>query len=206
MSKFAIGFDLDGTLWNSLQAVSDSWKRACEDIPDVRRPSDEEIRGVMGLPPLGIATTLFPYLTKSRAMEVFAHLTEVEIAHVAKVGGVLVDGLEETLGDLSKKYPLYIVSNCQKGYIEAFLSYHRLEKYFADHEDAETTGLTKGQNIRLVMERNGWDETVYVGDTVGDQRAAKEANVPFLFAAYGFGRAEDPKKSIHDVRDLMKLY
>ena len=49
---------------------------------------------------------------------------------MAKVGGRLYEGLEETLKYLSAKYPLYIVSNCQKGYIEAFLSYHQLGKYF----------------------------------------------------------------------------
>ncbi len=203
--RFAIGFDLDGTLWDSLRPVSDSWKRAAQGIPDCGEITDEQIKGVMGLPPLGIATTLFPHMTPERAMEVFAVLTEAEIAHVARVGGTLFDGLEETLAELSHRFPLYIVSNCQKGYIEAFLSYHKLGKYFVDHEDAETTGLTKGQNIRLVMARNGFEESVYVGDTVGDQRAAREAGVPFVFAAYGFGTAEAPETVIHDIRELTRM-
>ena len=102
-------------------------------------------------------------------------MTKVEIEHVAKVGGILFEGLEETLEYLSGKYKLYIVSNCQKGYIEAFLEFHKLGKYFVDRENAENTGLSKGKNIRLVMARNGLENTVYVGDTIGDQNAAKEA-------------------------------
>ena len=160
----------------------------------------------MGLPPLGIATTLFPYLSEQRAMEVFDIMTKVEIEHVAKVGGILFDGLEETLQYLSGKYKLYIVSNCQKGYIEAFLAFHKLAQYFVDRENAENTGLSKGKNIRLVMERNGLKNTVYVGDTIGDQNAAKEAEVPFIFAGYGFGKAEAPETVIHSIRDLQKLF
>ena len=139
-------------------------------------------------------------------MEVLNHCTEVEIAHVRKVGGILFDGLEETLEYLSQKYALYIVSNCQKGYIEAFLAYHNLEKYFIDRENAENTGLSKGQNIRLVMERNGLSNTVYVGDTIGDQWAAKEAGVPFIFAAYGFGKAEAPETTISSIRQLTQIF
>lgn len=204
--KFAIGFDLDGTLWNSLEAVSYSWKEAVKDIPDAQAPTDEMIAGVMGMPPREIAINLFPYLDEKRAMEVFDICTRFEIDHVAKVGGVLFDGLEETLKYLSSKYPLYIVSNCQKGYIEAFLSYHGLAKYFADTENAENTGLSKGKNIRLVMERNGFEDTVYVGDTAGDQRAAKEAGVPFIFASYGFGKAENPERTIDSIRALKELF
>lgn len=203
----SIGFDLDGTLWDALAPVMWSWQAAVRDLPDIPRvPTEAEIRGVMGLPPLGIAKTLFPYLTDARAMEVFARMTEVEIDHVARVGGRLYDGLEETLQYLSEKYTLYIVSNCQKGYIEAFLHHHGLEKYFADHENAENTGLTKGENIRLVMQRQGLRRTVYVGDTAGDRQAAADAGVPFIFASYGFGRAEAPEAVIESIHDLKKMF
>ena len=203
----SIGFDLDGTLWDSLEPVICSWREAVRDLPDIPRvPTEDEVKGVMGLPPLGIATTLFPYLSEQRAMEVFDIMTKVEIEHVAKVGGILFDGLEETLQYLSGKYKLYIVSICQKGYIEAFLAFHKLGQYFVDRENAENTGLSKGKNIRLVMERNGLENTVYVGDTIGDQNAAKEAEVPFIFAGYGFGKAEAPETVIHSIRDLQKLF
>lgn len=204
--RFGIGFDLDGTLWNSLEAVAWSWKSAVKDIPGVKVPTDEMIKGVMGMPPRGIAINLFPEETEERAMELFDICTKVEIEHVAEVGGILFDGLEDTLEYLSAKYPLYIVSNCQKGYIEAFLSFHRLGKYFCDTENAENTGLSKGKNIRLVMERQGIEETVYVGDTAGDCAAAKEAGVPFIFASYGFGSVDEPEKSIKSITELKDLF
>lgn len=36
-------------------------------------------------------------------------------------GGELYPDVEKTLDELSESYDLYIVSNCQRGYIESFL-------------------------------------------------------------------------------------
>ena len=38
------------------------------------------------------------------------------------------------------------------------------------------------------MERNGLSEAVYVGDTQGDANSCKEAEIPMIYAAYGFRR------------------
>ena len=46
---------------------------------------------------------------------------------------------------------------------------------------------------------------MYVGDTLGDERAAEDAAVPFIHAAYGFGRALDPAAVLPDIRELPRL-
>ena len=127
-----------------------------------------------------------------------------ELTELLAEGGRLFDGLEDVLTELSKQYKLYIVSNCNPGYIEAFLTYHQLGKYFCDHEDHGSTKLSKGQNIRLVMERNHFNKTIYVGDTPGDCKAAQEAGIPFIHAAYGFGKVEAPMQ-LQQIRDLPEL-
>ena len=38
-------------------------------------------------------------------------------------GGELYPDVEKTLDELSERYDLYIVSNCQRGYIESFFAY-----------------------------------------------------------------------------------
>ena len=88
------------------------------------------------------------------------------------------------------------------GYIEAFLSHHGLEEYFDDTENFGHTGHGKGYNIRLVVERNRLERTIYLGDTQGDYDAAKEAGIPFLHAAYGFGTVPAGTASISDIREL----
>ena len=118
---------------------------------------------------------------------------------------MIYNGVPETIKALSKKYPLYIVSNCQDGYIEAFLKNSGLGGYFKDFTCPAYTGRLKGENIRIIMERNGLDEAVYVGDTQGDVNACKEAEVPMIFAAYGFGEVEGEYPSIQAFTELQNI-
>ena len=102
---------------------------------------------------------------------------------------------------LREKYHLYIVSNCLDGYIQSFLTYHRFWDCFEDLECLGRTGKTKGENIRLIMERNAVDAAIYVGDTASDCAAAKKAGIPFVHAAYGFGKVESVP-AILSIREL----
>eukprot|EP00130_Batrachochytrium_dendrobatidis_P008629 XP_006683504.1 hypothetical protein BATDEDRAFT_93263 [Batrachochytrium dendrobatidis JAM81] len=139
----------------------------------------------------GVGEKLLPELEKDMRAEVIQACCDLENGYLTTQGGILYENVERTLEILSKQYKLFIVSNCQDGYIEAFYKYHGLEKYFIDYENPGRTGLSKGENIKLVMERNQLENPVYVGDTVGDQQAAKQAGIPFIFATYGFGEATD---------------
>ncbi len=89
-------------------------------------------------------------------------------------GATLYDKLEDTLKVLSKKYKLFIVSNCQDGYIETFMKFYNLDKYFVDFECPGRTNLSKAENIKIVIERNNLKHPVYVGDTQMDCDAAKK--------------------------------
>ena len=43
-----------------------------------------------------------------------------------------------------------------------------------------------------IAARHGLAAPVYIGDTVMDERSAREAGCPFIHAAYGFGESESP--------------
>ena len=100
---------------------------------------------------------------------------------------------------------LYIVSNCQSGYIEVLLKSCSLREYVRDIECYGNTGLPKGDNIRMVVQRNHLERCFYVGDTHMDEEAAGVAGIPFVHAAYGFGRAERPVGSIESLSQLPAL-
>ena len=93
------------------------------------------------------------------------------------------------------------MSNSQDGYVQAFLHWSGL-KCFRDIEMAGRTGLDKGANIRLVMERNGVTKAVYVGDTQGDADAAAKAGIPFIFTEYGFGTVNAAAARIASLPEL----
>lgn len=199
-------FDLDGTLWDTTAALAEIWQLALRDEPDVTRSvTKEDLAGVMGMTSVQLMHTLFPDLSDERGARLFDKLCIAEDDYLRGHGGVLYEGLEETLQALSQRVPLAIISNCGPEYIPTFFEAHGLEKYFRDWECIGRTGLQKGDNIRLVAERNGLKSPVYVGDTTMDQSAAQHAGVPFIFAAYGFGKVEGCP-SVMKPAELLELF
>ncbi len=185
-------FDLDGTLWDSVDGICLSWnrvlaRRAPRMAGTVTR---ERITSCMGMLLPDIVRKLAPDLREEELAPLLDELLEEENAYVAAHGGLLYKGVEVTLERLSRAYPLFIVSNCQDGYIEAFFQAHGLGRFFRDYENPGRTGKPKGENIALLAERNGLKKPLYIGDTQGDCNAAAQAGVPFLHAAYGFGRID----------------
>lgn len=205
MNYDGILFDLDGTLWNATRSLAASWTEVLRQIPDVTHiPTVEEFEGVMGMTNESLVQTLFPYLPLSRGLEIFDLCVEAEIRYLAEHGGILYNGIEELFETLSSKLPLFIVSNCNAGYIESFLTAHHFDRYIKDHECIGRTGLQKCDNIRLVVERNHLQKPVYVGDTEMDAHSAELAGVPFIHAAYGFGEVDTTQK-IHTPLELLQL-
>ena len=190
--KKGILFDLDGTLWDSSREVATSWQEALEKREDVDKEiTMEMIQGVMGKSMYEIADLLFGEYYLNTRRELLEYCCQEENEYIRLHGGRLLEGLEATLQRLKDLgYHLYIVSNCQVGYIEAFLEFHKLGDYFDDFESFGATGMEKGHNIRLVAERNHLQQAVYVGDTQGDYLAATEAGLPFIHAKTGYGIVE----------------
>ncbi|GFI24926.1 phosphoglycolate phosphatase [Lachnospiraceae bacterium] len=204
--KQGVIFDMDGTLWDSSDHVAKSWDQVVrKEKNGLREITREDIQNVMGLTMTDIAKTLFPMLKEEEAIALTDRCGEYENAYLRMHGGVLYPRLEETLKILAERYPLYIVSNCQKGYIEAFLDYYGFWKYFQDTECFGNNNMGKAFNIGLVVKRNGIDHAVYVGDIQGDYRASKEAGVDFVHAAYGFGRIHEKVPAVAALEELPKM-
>jgi phosphoglycolate phosphatase len=154
--KKGIIFDMDGTLWDSAANVAESWNLAIKQDGSVdKKLTEQDIQGVMGKTMDVIADILFPELEKEARMKLLDQCCSMENDYLREHGGVLYPKLEETLSALKEKYPLYIVSNCQSGYIEAFLDHYGFGKYFEDIECYGNNLKQKGDNIRLLADRNG---------------------------------------------------
>lgn len=191
MQTDGIIFDMDGTLWDTCQVVADSWTRAVKDCGIDKNFSVELIRSCMGMMMEAFVAKCMPEIDEETRMQCAKKCFEYENGYLAKHGGVLFEDVMETLKALWEKYPLFIVSNCQDGYIEAFFEGHHTGTLFADYENPGRTGLEKAKNIRLICERNHLENPVYVGDTEGDLEACRKAGVPFIYAAYGFGEVPE---------------
>lgn len=203
----AILFDLDGTMWDSGDGVLKTWNMVIEKHPECKRDllTAEELGGYFGLPMTEIANRMFPHNTEAEKKVLMDECCELENAYLAEHGGILFPKLEETLLTLHKAYKLFVVSNCQSGYIESFIKAHKLEKCFDDIQCWGDNQVPKGENNKLIMQRNGVTRAVYVGDTSGDEQSARVAGIPFVFAAYGFGEAIAPDYTINAFEELPVL-
>ncbi|WP_404452129.1 HAD family hydrolase [Virgibacillus necropolis] len=203
----SIIFDLDGTLWDSIDTVLIAWNKEIKQIKQIDKEiTREELEGTMGLQMKEIGRKLFPSLDEEMQEKILEQCSAVEIQNLSELGGKLYENVEGVLKVLSQKYKLYIVSNCQHGYIEGFYRYHKLNKYFLDYENPGRTGLSKGENIKLIIERNDLTKPVYVGDTEGDRKGAKYAGIPFVYARYGFGEVNSYDYSIDKFDELLEIF
>lgn len=202
----AVVFDLDGTLWDATGQVFKIWNRVFERRPGLTiRLTRHDMENYMGKTMEEIGGMLFPELDEPARKAIMEECGKEEVVYLREHGAALYDGARETIALLKREYDLYIVSNCQEGYVNSFLTAHRFEDDFKDIEMSGRTGMDKGENIRLLMERNGVTQAVYVGDTRGDEIAARFAGIPFIYAAYGFGQAVRPDRIIHSIRELPEM-
>lgn len=203
MANKGIIFDLDGTLWDSSEQVVKSWNEALAKRPETDlQITVSDMQGYMGKTLEKIAELMMPDIPYELRMDIMKDCCDNENRYLRSHGGKLFPELENVLKKLSEKYKLFIVSNCQSGYIEVFLEYYKLEKYFADIECPGGSGLEKAGNIRLISERNALEKAVYIGDTQGDCNSAEEAGVTFIHAAYGFGKIDHKVPEVHSLTEI----
>ena len=207
MKTDGIILDVDGTLWDSTPIVAGAWTRAVQEggVPE-RIVTADELKGLFGRTMDVIADCLLPQLSPKERYAIMDVCCRYE--HEALQNDpchICYPGVVETIQKLSGQVKVFIVSNCQDGYIQSFYSGNHTAKYFKDCECIGVTGKSKGANIRLVMERNGLKSPVYIGDTQGDADAAAQAGIPFIYAAYGFGQVKAFDAEIHTFEELLDI-
>lgn len=202
----SIIFDVDGTLWDSTEIVAESWTSYLQEKEHMDISlSSARLMTLFGQPLSDIARQIFPEFPEAEQLRLIDGCCQAEHVALLKKCAPLYEDLEKMLQIMYKKYPLYIVSNSQSGYIEVFLKTSRLGKYFKGHLCNGDTGLDKGSNIRQLSDTYSLKAPVYVGDTLGDYQACQKAGVPFIFAEYGFGEVPTPDARISKPMDLVNI-
>lgn len=202
MNKETVIFDFDGTLVDSLSLVYDCLNEVLSE-EDIKISRDKfkklKRRGVLEtLKELEIPFYKFPILylkTKNRMEE---RIIEVD----------LYDGIKSLLSELKEKELIIgIVSNNKKSTIEKFLRNRNLD-YF-DFVVGSFFFSKKTSRLRKVIKTKK-EKVIYIGDQVGDIKAANEINVSSIAVSWGFDDKKELKKqrptySIDSVNELYNL-
>ena len=196
-------FDMDGTLVNFINEMVIAWNDIFKKHGWNKTVTYDDVKMVMGLQCKEIGKLYFPDIEEKEATLRAETAFLEEIPYLLKLNGISYVPSEKFLIDLSKKYKLFIISNCLNGYIEMFLEKYHYEKYFIDFVDSRTNK-SKGQNIIDLVKKHNLKNPAYVGDTIKDYNSSKEAGVDFIFASYGFGNVKNTK-SIDKLEDLLNI-
>jgi len=198
-------FDLDGTLWNTVDPTLEAANKVAKENTEVKKFSEKPIVDSMGLSRSEAAVIYMPYLSKRKAIKYMKEISEESVKIINKKGATLYKGVVTTIKKLSKKYKLGIVTNNTDEYAKIFIKTSKLGKYFSDYMGAATYDITKGEAIKEMCKRNKEPNSFYVGDIKKDMIATKEAGITFIHAKYGFEPNLNSKYSIDDIRNLEKL-
>ena len=197
-------FDIDGTLWDSralvaegynIQLRSEGLSHLCVDA--------EVLRPLFGKTMADIADVILAEIPLPERYALMQRCMDTENQYLAEnechIG---YEGVKETLELLSKDYRLFIVSNAQCGYPELCMEKLGLTHLIEGHLCYGDTGTEKGETILALMRKHNISSAAYIGDTQGDFEATVVADIPFIWAAYGFGSPNGAAGRITDIRQL----
>ena len=199
-------FDVDGTLWDAVALVAEGWNDGLQSMGFAPHCTEQSIRPLFGKTMTEIAQVVVPGVPQEQAMEVMDRCMDGEMARLRRDPcHIFYPGVKETLTELHKTHRLFIVSNCQDGYIQTFLEVSGLGDCFTDFTCSGMTGHGKGENLKMIVQKHGIERPLYIGDTQGDCNACRFAGVPFIHAAYGMGQVDHEVPHIERFADLLEL-
>ena len=200
-------FDIDGTLWDSRALVAEGYniqlkKEGLEHLC----VTAEDLKPLFGKVMTEIADVVLATIPEAERYDLMERCMKTENDYLfeneCKIG---YPGVTETVKELAKQYRLFIVSNSQCGYPELCMDKLGLTPYIEGHLCFGDTGTSKGKTIRTLMEKHNIRNCAYIGDTQGDYEATVEADVPFIWATYGFGTPDGYVSKIDSFAELLTL-
>ena len=200
-------FDIDGTLWDSRALVAEGYniQLAKEGLSHLA-VNAEMFLSLFGKVMTEIADSIFSSIPTPERYALMERCMDTENAYLkANECRIGYPGIRQTMEALAKNPRLFIVSNSQKGYPALCIEKLGLTDLIQGHLCFGDTGTSKGKTIRTLMEKYEITSCAYIGDTQADYEATLEANVPFIWASYGFGTPDGYDLKIDSFTDLLNL-
>lgn len=203
-------FDLDGTLIDSIGLIVHSYQHTFETMLGRRHDDEDEIRSWIGTPLL----TVFERLVPGRAEEMYTIYNEWNIAHTEEYVHAY-EGIHELLVALEAAgVPAGIATSKRRPAAHLGLSVAGLTEVvpLLVSADEVTEHKPKAAPLLLAVSKLGGDvsRSVYVGDSVVDLQAARNAGMASVAVTWGASprallAAEEPTFIVDTPSELTAL-
>jgi phosphoglycolate phosphatase len=207
MTYDGIIFDIDGTLWNACQSSAIGINQGLKELGVSTEFTKFDIESFSGQPFAKGLQGLLPNLELTP--EVIDLLNKSEQQAIKDLKGDFYLGFPELFIQLSKSHKLYLISNCQDWYLDLFIQTANIQNYITDSDCHGKSSKTKAEMLKEMTIKHHIKNPVYIGDTLGDQIACKEANVDFIWASYGFGKDlllnKKTEKKLEEFKQLLEF-
>lgn len=198
-------FDIDGTLWNACSASAEGFNKGLQELGISKKVTTKDVENIAGKPFEEAIEILLPSLAKNYPA-LLRRLGFYEQEAIREKGGVLYKNVVEGIKILSENFSIFIVSNCQKWYLDLFLQFSNMKKYLKDFDCYEMSQKTKYEMLINLKNRYSLNNPVYIGDTKWDQKAAKLAKINFIYVSYGFGQVKNKCLSFSSFYQLIEYF
>ena len=198
-------FDMDGTLWDTVDVSKEAMDVVSNNYEEVKEVSRETIREGMGSSRKENGLRFMPYLDEEKREFYMNELNKEIVNLIDKKGTFIYDGVIDTIKDLSKEYKIGIITNNNDKYVESFIKFSNLGDYITDYMGASNHNISKAEAIKLVCDRNNEPHSYYVGDIKKDMDSTIEAGKVFIHARYGFEPDLECEYHIDDIKELKEL-
>lgn len=200
----SIMFDMDGTLWDAMESYVRVWNTAFDELNINAHVTNDDMQSNLGKT-LGEIMLNFekksgtkfdlPVLTK--------RIIEIEDEMMPIWGGKPYPNMKDGLAKLSKRYKLFLVSNCGTQGLTTLMNFTGIREYITDIVSHGLRKAPKGDNMLYLKEKHNLKHPIYVGDTHGDAIETHKAGLPFFFARYGFGNTTEFEKAFDSFSELV---
>jgi phosphoglycolate phosphatase len=202
----ALIFDMDGTLWDGVETYAQGFNDFFEVNNMQRRLAKGDIAGYMGWEEDRFLEATLPELLYEERKKAYQQIIGHQYRRIATDGGQLYDGVAEGLAKLAEKHKLFIVSNCPEFTIDHFVNWAGITHLITDTMAHGKNYKPKHENIRLLIDKHGLQNPVYIGDTDSDSKQSRLVPLPFVFVSYGFGETADYDLRFDAFEELTRFF
>ncbi|WP_157144020.1 HAD hydrolase-like protein [Brachyspira pilosicoli] len=208
-------FDLDGTITDSANGITNAVKYGIKKMSDIYPelnivlPEDDILRKFIG-PPLDISFKKYIYDNQDKAMEFIKYYREDYNGNDGLFNCTLYDGIYDLIKTLyNNNFNTYLATAKPLESAVRIIKHFDLDKYFTNMYGAILGGAIKNKLDVLkeasLKENFNKNETIMIGDRIDDIEASKNMGFDSIAVKYGFGNDEEFRDATYTVNNTKEI-